>query len=119
MTFAPVVLPQRSATNEKPHGPATIEHLTADCGLSELGTYIMEFHAAGHTDPWTVRYEETIYVLEGCARLIVHENGGTREVTAHTGALIVLPKGSTVQYGALIGTRLLLSISPVNWQERS
>lgn len=116
---APVSIPIYDRANDKPFGPATIEHATADCGLKELGTYFMEFHSNGHSDPWTVQYEETIFVIEGRARLLVHEAGGVREVAANAGSLIVLPRGTTVQYGALIGSRLLLSISPVNWRDQA
>lgn len=88
--------------HDKPFGPATIEHATAECGLDELGTYFMEFHSSGLSDPWTVQYEETIYVIEGRARLLIHEGAATREVVTNAGGLIVIPKGTTLQYGALV-----------------
>jgi ethanolamine utilization protein EutQ (cupin superfamily) len=98
-------------------GPALIEHRTADSGLSDLGTYFMVFPTDGVSDPWTLQYEETIYVIEGRVRLAVVEVHGERTVTGEVGDLIVIPKGSTVRYGASVGTRLVLSISPVNWRD--
>ena len=115
---ASVSIPGYERLNEKPFGPALIEHVTSGCGLYDLGTYFMEFHSDEYSDPWTLQYEETIYVIEGRARLLVHEESGVRDVVANAGGLIALPKGSTVQYGGLIGSRLLLSISPVNWRDR-
>ncbi len=114
---APVSMPGHKPESVRPFGPATIEHVTADCGLQQLGTYIMEFHSDDLSDPWTVQYEETIYVIEGQARLMVHEDGQVKEVVGNPGSLIVLPKGATVQYGALVGSRFLLSITPVNWRD--
>jgi len=74
------------------------------------------FDHDGISDAWTVQYEETIFVVEGQARLVAIEADGDREIIGRPGDLIVLPKGSTVRYGAEVGTRLLLSISPVNWR---
>src|SRR5207249_4942728 len=102
--------------NDKPFGPAMIEHRTADCGLNELGTYVMVFHSDEPSDPWTVQYEESVYVAAGEARVLVVEGDNQRAVTAGTGDFVVLPKGSTVRYGAAVGTRLVLSIAPVNWR---
>ncbi len=117
MTSPAVTAPSYDPTNEKPFGPARIEHRTASAGLSQLGTYFMTFDEPGHSDPWTVQYEETVFVVEGLARLVVVEPGGDRELVGNPGDLLVLPKGSTVRYGGDVGTRLLLSISPVNWRE--
>jgi ethanolamine utilization protein EutQ (cupin superfamily) len=118
MTSPRVSKPSYQAAEDKLFGPATIEHRTAGCGLSELGTYFMVFKADDQSDPWTVQYEETIYVIEGQARLVVLDEGGESDIVGDPGELIVLPKGATVRYGGAPGTRLLLSISPVNWRER-
>ncbi len=118
MSSLRVCKPSYQAAEDKEFGPATIEHRTAGCGLSELGTYFMVFQADDHSDPWTLQYEETIYVIEGQARLIVLDDSDEFDIVGDPGELIVLPKGSTVRYGGAAGTRLLLSISPVNWRER-
>lgn len=111
--------PSYSSVNDRPFGPAKIEHRTADSGLEELGTYFMVFHSDEHSDPWTVEYEETVFVIEGEARFIVLAGGEVQQLVAAPNELLVLPKGTTVRYGATVGTRLLLSISPVNWRTSS
>ncbi len=117
MPTAAVTVPSYREEQDRAFGPALIEHRTADSGLSELGTYFMVFPTAGVSDSWTLQYEETIYVIEGCARLLVEEDDGERTVVGEVGDLIVIPKGATVSYGASAGTRLLLSISPVSWRD--
>jgi ethanolamine utilization protein EutQ (cupin superfamily) len=115
---AAVSIPGHDAGHEARIGPAIIEHRTAESGLTRLGTYFMTFDSEGHSDPWTVRYEETIYVISGEARLRLVTPDGESEVVAGPDALIVLPRDTTVRYGAQVGTRLLLSISPVNWRDQ-
>lgn len=117
MSIATGLKPAFAETNENRFGPARIEHRTADSGLAQLGTYFMTFDQTGHSDPWTLQYEETIYVLEGRLELIVIDEGGEHPLSSEPGELVALPKGITVRYGGALGTRLLLSISPVNWRE--
>lgn len=117
MPRATVTAPSYLQEQDRAFGPAMIEHRTAESGLSELGTYFMVFPTDGVSDPWTLQYEETVYVIEGRARLVVVQDDDERTVVGEEGDLIVIPKGSTVRYGASAGTRLLLSISPVNWRE--
>jgi ethanolamine utilization protein EutQ (cupin superfamily) len=117
MSTDTVSVPGYLEEHDAAFGPAMIEHRTANTGLTQLGSYFMVFHSDEPGEPWTVQYEETIYVVEGQMRLVVLEDGGERTVAADVGDLVVLPKGSTVRYGASTGTRLLLSISPVNWRD--
>lgn len=98
-------------------GPAKIELRTAGAGLSQLGTSFMTFDRPGFSDPWTLQYEETVYVLDGRTELRVISDGTEETLVGNPGDLIVLPKGTTLRYGADPGTRLLLSISPVNWRD--
>ncbi len=111
--------PAYDTANETDFGPAKIEHRTASANLQKLGTYFMTFHDDGYSDPWTVQYEETIYVIEGQARLIILDGDNRKEFVGDRDELIVLPKGTTVQYGAKPATRLLLSIAPVHWREQA
>ena len=46
----------------------------------------------------------------------VDQPGRQFTLVATPGELVVLRKGATVQYGGLTGTRLLLSIAPVDWR---
>lgn len=112
LNFKPAFNPD----NVNDFGPATIEHRTAASGLAQLGTYFMTFHGTEFSDPWTVQYEETIYVIEGQARLVIIEGENEESLIGDRDELLVLPKGTTVRYGAVPGTRLLLSITPVNWR---
>jgi len=100
-----------------PFGPGVIEHRTAQAGFTELGTYILTFPEGGHADPWTVHYEESIFVVAGEASLLVADDAGETELRASAGELIALPNGSTVRYGGAPGTELVLSIAPVNWRD--
>lgn len=118
-TPASASVPAYDPANDKDFGPATIEHRTAGSGLAELGTYFMVFQDSGHADPWTLQYEETAYVIEGRVHFIVENDGREEDLRADAGELVVLPKGTTVRYGATIGTLLLLSISPVDWRARA
>lgn len=97
-------------------GPATIEHRTAQAGFSELGTYLLHFQRAGQADPWTVQYEESAFVIDGEATFVVGEGDEITEIVAAAGEIVALPKGTTVRYGGSAGTRVLLSIAPVNWR---
>ena len=117
MSTDTVSVPYYREEHDGAFGPAMIEHRTASSGLAQLGTYFMVFHSDQPGEPWTLHYEETIFVIGGQLRLLVLEGGDERPVAAGPGELVVLPKGSTVRYGASTGTRLLLSISPVNWRE--
>jgi ethanolamine utilization protein EutQ (cupin superfamily) len=112
------IKPAFDSRNAAPFGPSVIEKRTATTSLSELGTSFMEFTETGATEPWTLHYEETIFVLEGRLRLTLLAADGETVVDAGVGELLALPAGSTVLYEAQAGTRLLLSITPVNWRDR-
>lgn len=100
-------------------GPARIAHWTSAANLDLLGTYWMTFDVTGESDPWTLAYEESIYVVEGEAWFVELDGGSERTVRAAPGELVVIRTGSTVRYGGHQGTRLLLSIAPVNWDSGS
>ena len=119
MTTALNHKPAFDPSNVNDFGPAKIEHRTAGSKLKQLGTYIMTFQENGFSDPWTVQYDETIYVIEGQARLVIINGAHKDDLIGDADELLVLPKGTTVQYSATPGTRLLLSISPVHWRDAS
>jgi ethanolamine utilization protein EutQ (cupin superfamily) len=119
MSTQTVSVPTYDARNDNRFGPAKIEHRTAGSGLYQLGSYFMVYDAEDHSEPWTVQYEETIYVIEGQSRLLIITGDTEQEVIGNPGDLIAIPQGTTLRYGAALGTRLLLSISPVNWRETS
>ncbi|MDX3640501.1 aspartate/glutamate racemase family protein [Streptomyces sp. MB09-02B] len=100
-----------------PFGPSLLEHRTAQAGFTELGCWFMDFTESGHADAWTLEYEESVYVIQGQALLRIVTDGAEEEIAGAAGELIALPKGTTVRYGGTAGTRLLLSMAPVNWRE--
>lgn len=101
----------------EPFGPAHITHWTASSQLNLLGTYAMSFERTGESDPWTLGYQESIYVVRGHAWLIEMKNGCEQRISAEQGELLVLQAGATVRYGGSEGALLLLSIAPVNWDQ--
>lgn len=117
MEFTLEVKPEPSSDHVQDWGPAAkLEHRTGSSQFQQLGTYFMNFHDTGLSDPWTIQYEETVYVIEGQVTVVIHEDDQRKTVTADKDELLALPKGTTVQYGGTPGTRLLLSIAPVNWR---
>ncbi|MBO9523120.1 MAG: DUF861 domain-containing protein [Nocardioidaceae bacterium] len=95
------------------NGPAAIDRRSKPSGLTELSAGFLEFTETGATEPWTLPYEEVLYVIEGELTL-THE--GT-DIVAKTGDLVTLEKGATVVYAGTQGTRLLFSLVPANWLE--
>jgi allantoin racemase len=109
------VLPA-DVSETKSFGPSTMEHRTAQARFEQLGVYIEDFPEGGSTDPWTLEYEEAVFVVAGRASVTVVNPTGDVGVSAGAGEIIAIPKGSTVRYGGTPGTRLLLAMAPVNWR---
>lgn len=116
MFDALVIKPEFDSAHVLDFGPARNEHRTKGCGLTQLGTYFMTFDTDELTDPWTVQYEETLFVIEGRLTLVLDGSDADQEFVGEPGELLVLPIGTTVRYGGTPGTRLLLSIAPVHWR---
>lgn len=111
--------PQLAGAPTDPFGPAHISHWSAAAGFDLLGTYAMDFDTTGEAAPWTLAYEESVYVISGQAWVVELDADGNEVSSerATAGELITIRKGTTVRYGGDAGTRLLLSIAPVNWEE--
>lgn len=101
----------------EPFGPARISHWSGAAEFRLLGTYAMDFDTAGEAAPWTLEYEESVYVVRGEAWVVELDADGAevRTERATAGELIAIGKGATVRYRGEANTRLLLSIAPVNW----
>jgi hypothetical protein len=99
MSTQTVSVPTYGARNDNRFGPAKIEHRTAGSGLYQLGSYFMVYDAEDHGDPWTVQYEETIYVIEGQSRLLIITGDSEQEVIGTPGDLIAIPQGTTLATG--------------------
>lgn len=77
-----------------------------------LGTGIMEMRST--TFDWTLSYDEIDYVIEGT--LSIH--CGSRTVTAGPGEVILIPKGSTIQFSVPDYARFLYVTYPADWQNQ-
>ena len=75
-----------------------------------LGAGIMEMQKT--TFDWTLTYDEIDYVIAGT--LSIHCGG--RTVTAGPGQLILIPKGSRIQFSAPEFARFLYITYPADWQ---
>ena len=74
-----------------------------------LGCGIMEM--TDTTFDWTLQYDEIDYVIEGT--LSINCNGTT--TTAHAGELILIPKGSKIQFSVTGFSRFLYVTYPADW----
>lgn len=74
-----------------------------------LGCGIMEMERT--TFDWTLDYDEIDYVIEG--RLTIHGNGGS--VTAGPGELILIPRGSKIQFSVENKARFIYVTYPADW----
>ena len=95
------------------NGPMTIDRRSKPSSLTELSTGFVEFAETGAAEPWTLPYEETLYVIQG--ELTLTCDG--EKIVGNPGDLITLERGSTVVYAGTAGTRLVFSLVPANWLE--
>lgn len=101
--------PQHTAEN----GPALVDRRTRQSGLAELSAGFFDFPDGGEVGPWTLPYEEVLYVVRGRLSL---EFDGT-EVVAESGEMVSLERGATATYKGTPGTKVVFSLVPANWQE--
>ncbi|MHB1682971.1 MAG: cupin domain-containing protein [Bacilli bacterium] len=78
-----------------------------------LGGGLVELRAS--RIPWTVRYDELLYVIDGHLSLEAND----RSFEAHSGDLIWLPEGTAIVYGTPSWTRFLWVLYPADWALRS
>ena len=75
-----------------------------------LGCGIMEMERT--TFPWTLQYDEIDYVVDGSLTVCY----GDTSVTAGPGELILIPKGSSIQFSVPEKARFLYVTYPADWQ---
>ncbi|MDO5425542.1 MAG: cupin domain-containing protein [Eubacteriales bacterium] len=75
-----------------------------------LGCGVMEMERT--TFPWTLNYDEIDYVIEGV--LTIRTEAG--EVTAGPGEVILIPKGSRIQFSVPGKARFLYVTYPAEWK---
>lgn len=67
------------------------------------------------TFPWTLNYDEIDYVVEGQLSILIDG----KRVTAGPGEIILIPKGSSIQFSVEEKARFLYFVYPANWQEQA
>ena len=77
-----------------------------------LGAGIMEMRATAF--PWTLNYDEMDYVIEGRLDILID---GER-VSAGSGEVIFIPKGSAIQFSVADHARFLYFVYPADWQKQ-
>lgn len=75
-----------------------------------LGCGVMEME--GTTFDWTLNYDEIDYVIEGKLTVYNREGGS---VTAGPGEIILIPKGSSIQFSVPEKARFLYITYPADW----
>ncbi|KKO51657.1 cupin domain-containing protein [Paenibacillus sp. DMB20] len=78
-----------------------------------LGCGIMEMKET--TFDWTLNYDEIDYVIEGHLDVIIE---GTK-VSAGPGEVILIPKGSKIQFSVPEYARFIYVTYPANWAEQA
>ncbi|NOJ72752.1 cupin domain-containing protein [Paenibacillus alvei] len=78
-----------------------------------LGCGIMEMKET--TFDWTLNYDEIDYVIEGHLDVIID---GTK-VSADPGEVILIPKGSKIQFSVPEYARFIYVTYPANWAEQA
>ena len=78
-----------------------------------LGCGIMEMEHT--TFPWTLQYDEIDYVISG--QLTIHCCG--KSITAGPGELLLIPKGSSIQFSVPEKARFLYVTYPADWQNQT
>lgn len=67
------------------------------------------------TFPWTLNYDEIDYVIEGQLSILIDG----KCVTAGPSEIILIPKGSSIQFSVRDRARFLYFVYPANWQEQA
>ncbi len=64
------------------------------------------------TFDWTLGYDEIDYIIEGTLTIIIDE----RRITANSGELILIPRGSSIQFSVEGKARFIYVTYPADWQ---
>lgn len=110
----PVRLMPFNAEFTAENGPIKVDRRSKPSALTELSAGFVTFPDGGRSEPWTLPYEEVLYVIEGTLTLHV----GDEAVVAETDELVTLENGATVVYEGTPGTRVLFSLVPADWLEK-
>ena len=67
------------------------------------------------TFPWTLNYDEIDYVVEGSLSILMDG----KRITAGPGEIILIPKGSSIQFSVEDKARFLYFVYPADWQNQA
>ncbi|MDQ0339964.1 ethanolamine utilization protein EutQ (cupin superfamily) [Caldalkalibacillus uzonensis] len=93
-------------------GYAEITRFVRDEISSTLGGGIVKMKTCKF--PWTVRYDEVIYVIEG--EVIIHFDG--KKLVGQKGDSFFIEKGSPIVYESLSESSFFFSLYPANWRKK-
>ena len=110
----PVLKLEQDEAHGGTNGPVVIDRRTPASGLTELSSGFVHFASSGPTEPWTLPYEETFYVISG--ELTLHCEGEV--VVGGPGDVLSIEKGATVVYEGTEETRAFFSLVPADWAQR-
>jgi len=100
-------------SNRLDTGKTTDEVYTKDVLTLEesprLGCGIMVMRET--TFPWTLNYDEIDYVIEGHLDIIIDGN----KISADPGEIILIPKGSSIQFSVPNYARFMYVTYPADW----
>lgn len=92
-------------------GEAKIARFVTDELSSTLGGGIVKMEKCKF--PWTVRYDEILYVTEG--EIIIESNG--EKMVGREGDSFFIEKGTLIVYEAISKGTFLFSLYPANWKK--
>jgi ethanolamine utilization protein EutQ len=92
-------------------GGATIARFVTDELSPTLGGGMVKMERCRF--PWTVRYDEILYVTEG--ELIIESNGET--IIGKEGDSFFIEEGTAIVYEAVSKGTFLFSLYPANWNK--
>ena len=77
-----------------------------------LGAGIMEMDKTSFD--WTLNYDEVDYVIEGTLEIVIEG----RRIVGNAGDVLLIPKGSTIQFSSPGYCRFMYVVYPANWAEQ-
>lgn len=98
-----------------PSGPFVLDRRSRASALTQLSAGFMESADGGRGEPWTLPYEEIVYVISGVLTLHME---GAESVVIEPDEFATIEQGTTIIYEATPGTRALYALAPADWLER-
>lgn len=76
------------------------------CGLMEMDKTTFD---------WTLNYDEVDYIIEGTLEVIIDG----RKVVGHKGDVLLIPRGSKIQFSAPDYAKFIYVVYPANWEQQN